>query len=157
MIDNKSSEPQEKSIITIDQYQTNNQIKISSQKQTNNRNLSNNQGNNIYNNNHNNNQNNNNDNNNNIKNNNNNNKRAFLYSKKNISPFLINFAIKENNEKLDELISDLILFKEENRKNIMQKRGFKQTLYNNLEKNLIELCFLMNETKKKDRLIQLYL
>ena len=149
MIDNKPPEPQEKNIITIDKYQTNNQNK------------SNNQGNNRFSNNHNNNGNNNDDNNNNTMNNNNikkdNDKKAILYSKKNISPFLIIFAFKENNEKLDELISDLILFKEENAKNISQEIGFKQTLFYNLEKNLIELCFLMNESKRKDRLIKLYL
>ena len=73
-----------------------------------------------------------------------------------ISIFLKNFAIKEKNKQLDELISDLKYYKDQARIE-GKKEGFKQTLYENLEKNLIELCFLTNNQIQKERLHKLYI
>ena len=100
--------------------------------------------------------------NNNINSNNNNKenkngKNQDIYSNKNISSFLINFSLKEKNERLNELILDLIYFKEENKLNKDNKIGFKQILFENLEKNLIELSFLKNKQLQEDRMHKLYL
>ena len=160
MTDNKPPESQEKNI-SNNQNQTNKDNQANNQNQNNDQNPSNNQNNNVENNNINNNNNNNDIKNNNYINNNDNNNniikdnREIILSNKDISPFLIEFSLKENNEKLDELLCDLIKFKEELNNNYSE-RGFKQTLYHYLEKYLIELSFLMNDTVKKERLIKLY-
>ena len=76
---------------------------------------------------------------------------------KDISIFLINFGKKENNKQLDELISDLKYYKEQLQKLNEEKEGPKQTLFENLQKNLIELSFITNNQIKNDRLHKLYL
>lgn len=100
--------------------------------------------------------------NNNINSNNNNKenkngKNQDICSNKNISSFLINFSLKEKNKRLDELIVDLIYFKEQNKLNKDNKIGFKQVLFENLEKNLIELSFLTNKQLQEDRMQKLYI
>ena len=73
-----------------------------------------------------------------------------------ISNFLLDFSKKEKNKKLDELISDLKHYKELN-KIAKIKSGFKHSLFENLEKNLIELSFLTNEQLRRDRMNKLYI
>ena len=94
----------------------------------------------------------------NIKNNTENDKQKKIIYNDNqvISTFVIDFSKREKNKKLDELISDLKHFKEQN-KIAKLKTGFKYYLYENLEKNLIELSFLVNKQIKEDRLHKLYL
>ena len=73
-----------------------------------------------------------------------------------LSSFLLDFSTKEKNKKLDELIYDLKNYKELNEKAKI-KTGFKHSLYENLEKNLIELSFLTNNEIRKARMHKLYL
>lgn len=80
-----------------------------------------------------------------------------INSNKDISPFIIRLSQKENNKKLDEIILDLIRFKEENNKNFWLEKGFKQTLYSNLEKRLIELSMVTNDNIRKGKIISLNL
>ena len=74
----------------------------------------------------------------------------------NISYFLINYVKKEKDKKLNELLSDLIHFKEE--KKVLKEKidALKDTLFENLEKNLIELSFIPNRELRKERLLKLY-
>ena len=92
------------------------------------------------------------------RNNNNKNKeeKIFLENTNKISTFLIDFSKREKNKQLDELISDLKFYKEES-KNIKEKDGFTESLYEYLQKNLIELSFLKNNQIKQDRMHKIYL
>ena len=91
-----------------------------------------------------------------INNNKNKEEKFFLENKNNISTFLIDFSKREKSKQLDELISDLTFYKEESKKQ-KEKGGFKESLYENLEKNLIELSFLKNIQIRKDRIHKIYL
>ena len=82
--------------------------------------------------------------------------KILLENKNNISTILIDFSKREKNKQLDELISDLAFYKELS-KNIKEKGGFKECLYENLEKNLIELSFLKNNQIKEDRMHKIYI
>ena len=84
-----------------------------------------------------------------------------------IAPILLNFNISENNKKLEEMLSDLEIFRDEYKekieKNIIDIKQDNSTnstkllIYNALEKNLIEISYIANKEIRKNRINSLYL
>ena len=86
-----------------------------------------------------------------------------------IAPILLNFNIEEKNKKLEEMLSDLELFrceyKENQEKNIINSgqdnanttTSTKLFIFNALEKNLIEISCINNKEIRSNRLNILYL
>ena len=84
-----------------------------------------------------------------------------------VAPILLNFNISENNKKLEEMLSDLEIFRDEYKekieKNIIDIKQDNSTnstkllIYNALEKNLIEISYLANKEIRKNRINSLYL
>ena len=96
-------------------------------------------------------------------------KRKSLLTKESINyipQILINFNMSEENNKLDEMLSDLEYFrkvyKEEQKKNLPKMKfdsslnPTKLVIYNALEKNLIELSYMENKEIRNDRINSLY-
>ena len=86
-----------------------------------------------------------------------------------IAPILLNFNIEEKNKKLEEMLSDLEIFrceyKENQEKNIINSEqenkntttSTKLFIFNALEKNLIEISCINNKEIRSNRLNILYL
>ena len=72
-----------------------------------------------------------------------------------ISQYLLNFYKNEKNKQLDELLSDLVKFKLD-RKDI-ELNNFKQTLYENLEKMIVEISCIRNKDVQFEKIQKLYL
>ena len=72
-----------------------------------------------------------------------------------ISQYLLNFSKNEKNKQLDELLSDLVKFKLD-RKDI-ELNNFKQTLYENLEKMIVEISYIRNKDAQFEKIQKLYL
>ena len=75
---------------------------------------------------------------------------------------LINYSKKEDNTKLNEMISDLINYKNkfENLDDFGKKQqqlNFKHTLYQYLQKNLLETIYIKDKEKKYEKANDLYL
>ena len=75
---------------------------------------------------------------------------------------LINFTKKENNKKLNEIIRDLTNFKEnyENIKRLNEQDDqfiFKNSLYSNIQKNIMEIIYIKDKEKKEDLINKIYL
>ena len=83
---------------------------------------------------------------------------------KKIVESLINFTKKESNKKINEIIKDLINFKENYEKIGKLKLSeqndqlkFRHSLYSNVQKNIMEIIYVKNKEKKEDLINQLYL
>ena len=84
-----------------------------------------------------------------------------------IPMILLNYSISEGNKKLEEMLSDLELFrkeyKERQEKNLISSKEINSTnstkvlIYNALEKNLIEISCIANKEIRIDRINILYL
>ena len=80
---------------------------------------------------------------------------------------LLNYSMSEGNQKLEEMLSDLELFrkeyKEKQEKNLINSKEINSTnstrflIYNALEKNLIEISYIANKEIRADRINILYL
>lgn len=80
---------------------------------------------------------------------------------------LLNYSLAEGNKKLEEMLSDLELFRKEykekqennliNSKEINSTNSTKFLIYNALEKNLIEISYIANKETRTDRINILYL
>jgi hypothetical protein len=85
-----------------------------------------------------------------------------------IAKILLNFNIYEKNKKLEEMLSDLELFRKEFKENqeknplnietdINSTNTTKALIYNALEKNLIEISYITNKEIRSNRINTLYL
>ena len=91
----------------------------------------------------------------------------FKENSKYIAKVLLNFNITEENKKLEEMLTDLELFRAEykenqekntiNFENEEQSNLTKLLIYNALEKNLIEISYIDNKEIRTNRLNSLYL
>ena len=84
-----------------------------------------------------------------------------------IPMILLNYSMAEGNKKLEEMLSDLEIFrkeyKERKEKNLINSKEINSTnstkflIYNALEKNLIEISYIGNKEIRSDRINILYL
>ena len=84
-----------------------------------------------------------------------------------IPMILLNYSMAEGNKKLEEMLSDLEIFrkeyKERKEKNLISSKEINSTnstkflIYNALEKNLIEISYIGNKEIRSDRINILYL
>ena len=81
-------------------------------------------------------------------------KIVFALKRNYISKFLVNFCKKEKNEKLDELLSDLVSYKIEHK--FYDPFNFKKIIFENIEKMIIEISCLSNTEKRSERIQKLF-
>ena len=81
-------------------------------------------------------------------------KLSFALKRKFISKYLVNFCKNEKNKQLDELLSDLILYKID--KKNLEEINFRKLIFENIEKMIIEISCIRNEEIRMTRIHRLF-
>ena len=85
------------------------------------------------------------------------------FKKKYIAPKLVELNLIENNNYLNIMINDIINYKKEKNEipvkdfiNYNNTNIFKNLLYNNLEKNLVEISYIYDKEKRNEKINKIY-